>query len=275
MAEDFARVGASLWRVHAAIACRRVGPPSQPLDGRHMVPMTGTPCRIGRLQGWHWRDPNPALLSRVPEWAESGPGAGCHELARGRVWAWGGVVAKRYAASSMVRAGLRRCAALRAASAALRMPAGTSPAPILAVRLPRGASMLVMDLVRGQSMRDCWANEPACVRALPHFLATLHGARQFHGDLHPGNLIWTGQSWVLIDLDGMRSPLRNILWRRQALMQWARLLRKLEWDPRLEGLFAEYSGAVRTGWDVTAAWTQVVRLAREIEAARQAGNPGG
>jgi hypothetical protein len=131
---------------------------------------------------------------------------------------------------------LRTPRALRSARrhfACLPVP---SPRPLVAVaKNRRGPSLLVREFVAGKTLGELWGRDEASEAALPAFLAALRRLPQQHGDLHPGNLLWTGDRWVLLDVDGLRHGLH--LRRRVLFGQWLCLASRLSGEERMARLF--------------------------------------
>ena len=215
------------------------------------------------LEGALFGEVAPELVERLPAWAR-------RELADARplkapdVHRVGDLVLKYFAPP-------RGWARLRTAFPALRtarrhaelLPVPT-PRPVAAVRAAgRGESLLVSAFVEGPLLGEAWARDPAARAALPGFLASMRRARVLHGDLHPANLVFDGQGFTLLDVDGVRHR-RHRLARVEA--SWWALLRIHLGDD--EGLRAAHRAYARLfdedpapGWARVEARTDVL-LAR-------------
>lgn len=227
-----------------------------------------TPLAFERGRGWSWGQLEAELVGRLAAWAQHGPDAECEQYKPGRVWRWRDMVAKRYEGGIFERLHLRASAAARVARLALALPEGAAPLPRAVVELSNGCSLLVSEHVAGVSMLRAWREDGRCVRALPAFLAKVHAAGAFHGDLHPDNLLWSGERWVLLDLESLRHPLRALHRRSQILDQWARLHYRLKADPRVREAFGEYTRIARPGWDPERVWPEVLARVPALDAAR-------
>ena len=104
----------------------------------------------------------------------------------------------------------------------------------LATRFKRGRQVLsVTEYLSGPDLWCCWVHykhyalERDAISAFPVFMAQLHNFGLLHGDLHPGNLIWTGKAWALIDLESLRTRLKAHLNVSEVADQWARIYDKL------------------------------------------------
>lgn len=179
--------------------------------------------RAGDLSGWAWDEVPAELVRAFPEWLATGAPAGSELSAA--VFRAGGFAVKRFPAPS-VFGWLREPRAVRSARrhfACLPVP---SPRPLVALaRSRRDASLLVREYLEGRVLSELWGRDEASERELPAFLAALRRLPLQHGDLHPGNLLWTGECWVLLDVDGLRHGLH--LRRRVLLGQWICLAGKL------------------------------------------------
>jgi len=214
---------------------------------------------FGVLRGTCWGQVDPSLLERLCTWARNGPDAECIEFKPGRVWRWRDVVVKWFHDDLRVRIGLRSATAFRASAAAMAMPAGSAARPIAAFKVSRSSSVLVSEFVSGGDMYHAWQCDDRCIESFGVLMACLHSRGIHHGDLHPGNLIWTGDHWVLLDLESLRHRLRNLNPRRQAIAQWARVYVKLKRDPRVRDAFHVYCGLTRRRWETGADWDEIVR----------------
>lgn len=215
-----------------------------------------------------WPPADSELCARLAQWAEEGPDAECVEYKRGRVWRWRDVVVKRYCDGWLTRTGLRAPTAWRVARLGLALPDGAAARPLATLRWSRAISLLAAEFVPGRTMLDAWRSDAACVDALPLFMARLHDAGAFHGDLHPGNLLWTGARWVLLDLESLRHPLRTLRRRALAVDQWARLHYRLHEDLQVKAAFEEYLRIRAVPWDSDVAWREVLAQVPRLRALR-------
>jgi hypothetical protein len=201
-------------------------------------------------------------------------------LKEGRVWRLGAVVIKRYPAMGTLRGRLRMPHAVRAARAAQELGVERTPRALAAVwekgLLFAGASVLATEHVEGCDLhRALLAPDEAAQRAFPGFLADLHERGIHHGDLHPWQLLWNGERWFLLDLDGLRHPLRALRREHLELEAWARLLfygrvyRLPAAESSLERLFHRYLELRRPGHDPVHAWSSVRDLADRLALSRR------
>lgn len=230
----------------------------------------GRPYRLGALRGRAFAALAPELERALPGWlaGQEGPGSERMSAAAFRSGPW---TVKRFPAPS-VFGWLRAPRAVRSARrhfACLPVP---SPRPLVAVaRSRRGPSLLVREFVAGRVLTELWGRDEASEAALPGFLAELRRLPMQHGDLHPGNLLWTGARWVLLDVDGLRHGLH--LRARVLFGQWVCLASRLADEERVERLFQRTQELAR-GLDPTR-WEDLRRaLARRgPPGAKGAGTP--
>lgn len=217
---------------------------------------------LARARGFQYAEVDPDLLRRVPGWLRSGVVEGGEELRPGRVYRYGELLVKLYGRGHPLKDRFRRSRALRSADWHARALPIRTPRPLLAleVRCLGGVekALLVTDFVRGRTLPQMRAaDDPRLEVALDElagFLAAMHRARIFHGDLHPANLIWDGQAWVLIDLDALQ---RRRMSRRVILRQWRRLAAAMHADPRLRRCFFAYVRRAGWAWDAAADWDRL------------------
>jgi len=148
----------------------------------------------------------------------------------------------------------------------------------LPVRTPRplaafaggigSASLLVREYVAGALLAEVWAEDERADEDLALFLARMNRQGLFHGDLHPRNLLWSGE-WVLLDPDGLRHGLHD--WKRVLEGQWARFLVHLEGRERVERLFRRVAehGRALGGLPVEVDWTRVLAREGALRATRE------
>jgi hypothetical protein len=213
----------------------------------------GAPFAREGLRGRVFGPLDERLAAALAGWLEREiPGAERLSASAFRCEAW---TVKRFPAPS-VFGWLRPPRALRSAWRHFDCLPVPSPRPLVALaRNRRGPSLLVREFVSGRTLTEVWGRDEAAERALPDFLAALRRLPLQHGDLHPGNLLWTGTGWVLLDVDGLRHGLHR---RARVLAgQWLCLLGRLGTDGRAERLFRR-TQALAPGLDPTS-WEDVVR----------------
>jgi hypothetical protein len=186
------------------------------------------------LTGLAWGEVPEELARAFPEWLARGAPEGEVRLSAA-VFRAGGFAVKRFPAPS-VFGWVREPRALRSARRHFACLPVASPRPLVALaESRRSPSLLVREFLEGRVLAELWGRDEASERALPGFLADLRRLAMQHGDLHPGNLLWTGERWVLLDVDGLRHGLH--LRRRVLLGQWTCLAAKLTDEARVERLF--------------------------------------
>ncbi len=217
-----------------------------------------------------------ALLAAL----ELGQVTGGVELKPGRVWRLGEATIKLYRASGALRDRLRRPGAIRAARVARRVGVEATPRVLAAAWqsgfLRAGPSVLATEYVEGLDLGQILlAEDVRAFDAFPTFLADLHARGVHHGDFHPWQLLWDGERWVLLDLDGVRHPLRALRREHLELEAWGRLHFYARafvgsfTERSLAPLFARYYELRRPGRDVEVAWRQVEALAERFGRSRR------
>jgi Ser/Thr protein kinase RdoA (MazF antagonist) len=157
------------------------------------------------------------------------------------------------------------------ASAALHFvlaPIAT-PRPLLAldgVGPDRRGGLLVYEYADGRTLEALWGRDARAREALVALLGTLDERRIVHGDLHPGNLVWDGEAWTLLDLAGVRHGLHGLLRERARRRTWVRLLESLGDEQGVRDLHAAW--ARRRGLAAEARWRRVVGAHVPARAAR-------
>jgi hypothetical protein len=202
------------------------------------------------------------IEAALPAWI-AGDMRAAETLKVGRVWRSGAWAVKRYPRPKTLLARLRRPPALRTAELHFAIAPVRSPMPVCALRLPAEESLLVSEFVEGGFVHVLWSEDPEARAALPRFVADMHQAGVFHGDLHAGNMIWNGEAWYLIDLDGLRHRLRVLVPARRRLVidQWGRLLLSVKGRAGMRPLFEEYLVLMGLEWSRDEAWAAVEREA--------------
>jgi len=238
------------------------------------------PLELEGARGRVYRPLDAELEARLPGWVARGAFEGTETIKPGRVFRLGEHLVKRFPREPAPKRWLRPSPAERNARAHLGLGVRT-PRPELTLRGNRasglaGGSLLVGEFVRGSHLPELWDAEPDAVAAFAGFMATAHRAGVFHGDFHLWNVIWNGAEWVLLDLEGLRHPLRRLDRRRLVLDQWARVYWSLERDPRVRDLVDGYLDAAGLGWAAGRTWEEVVAREAELRRRRaEGGHPEG
>jgi len=228
-----------------------------------------TPLRFDGAEGWATRPLTDELVDALAAWAERGDLSAARPVKPGRVWRVGDVAIKRFDPRHGPIERLRPSPARRSAALHARIAPVRSPAPVAVLeRGGRGESLLASEFVEGGFLHELWESDPAALAALPAFMAGMHGAHVFHGDLHAGNMIWDGKDWFLIDLDGLRHPLRTLFPRQLILDHWGRLWFGVGRRPGMRPLFESYLDRMDLGWDRDDAWRAVEREAQRVKVIR-------
>jgi hypothetical protein len=225
-------------------------------------------------RGWAWIDVDEALGLDLARWIEERNVAGAEVLKAGSVFRRGGLVVK-FLPTPIGPFQLRRVPpAVRAARAHFTLQPLRSPRPLVALKADTRAGrvdLLVSEFVEGRPLDLVWAEDPRAREALPAVLAELRRRRIVHGDLHPGNLLWTGSSWVLLDLEAVRSGLHRIFApKRTALAQWARLLILTGDEEGLRRAHARWLELLGAGGEPRR-WKRVLAAAQRQRATRAIG----
>ena len=188
-----------------------------------------------------------------------------------RVWRIGEFVVKFSRSKGRLRDRLRSSPALRAALRARDLPVAT-PRPLLALETAGASSgqrlgVLVTEYVRGVLLEDCLRDDEYAMRRFTRFLAVLHRSGTIHGDFHWRNQIWSAErdDWFLLDLEGLRHPLRKLLPARLVVRQWARLCHCLRRSEELRPHFERFFDEARITGCPERAWRSVREHARGID----------
>jgi hypothetical protein len=130
---------------------------------------------------------------------------------------------------------------------------------------PEFRSVLVYEYAEGPTLHQLWKQgNPQAIGALPEFLGALYRTGVLHGDLHGRNLVWTGGSWLVLDLDSIRSGLHGLRRRKIWERTWARLLFDFEGAPEAQALYASFAQAAGLAGDPQSAWERILRRYRVI-----------
>ncbi|MSR61440.1 MAG: hypothetical protein EXS08_03185 [Planctomycetes bacterium] len=219
----------------------------------------GQPWRSGAgaaaLRGRVYAPLPRALAEAVPRWFAALAVPEGVALKAPEVQRVGGVVVKLFLQPSLF-GWLRAPRAVRSAERHFWCLPLRSPRPWIAVGRPFArASLLVREHVEGVLLRELAAPDARAEAGLATFLADMERHGVLHGDLHPRNLLWTGDEWVLLDVDGLRHGLHDR--ERVLVSQWARFVLHLG-DERVRELHRRAAG--RVAWDrVQARVTQMRR----------------
>lgn len=246
-------------------------------------PEPGFPSPLVLAQGTAHAARGEAYRALTPEWhahleraAREGTVEGATALKAPHVWRAGDWVFKFYAARGRAGPRLRDHRALRTARAHARILPVASPEPLAALAFARTANgcdgLLVSRFVAGRTLGDVWRSPrvPEEGReALARFLAAMDAHRVRHGDLHPGNLLWDGTTWWLLDLDGLRPPALPGLDHRLERDSWARLYFNLRLDPKFAEVHRQSLLEAGREAEAPAQWARIERRARAILASRK------
>jgi len=198
-------------------------------------------------------------------WLLSGAVSGGDEIKPGRVYGHGPWIVKMFTTGRRIRDSLRPVAAVRCARHHARLQCVRTPRPIATLQVPDGRSLVVLQRIHGRTLdRIVAAGEPEPTEAFVRMMVAMHRSRTFHGDLHPDQLIWDGHDWYLLDLDGLRHPLRALFRRPVIERQWARLGRSIPVE-HLERPFLRYLELAGWGWEPARAWQRVLRRRDALE----------
>lgn len=216
----------------------------------------------GAFRGFAYGGAPTELRDRAVAWLERGEERDDESIKPGRVWRSGPYAIKRFAPEAMVRLGLRASRARRNAQWHARLAPIRSPRPWIALDHRSGASLLVSEFVEGTFLAPLIALGGAPVAAFSAFLASMHRRGIFHGDFHLLNAIWNGSEWVLLDLEGLRHPLRSLRRRALAAEDWARVNTSLRGAPQVREAFEVYRTQIAPA--EPPAWSAVLACSRRL-----------
>jgi hypothetical protein len=228
-------------------------------------------------RGWAWVEVDDAFDADLRRWLATGEVAEGEELKRRKssVFRLGQIVVKFFRPDRSPFRALRPSPAVRAARRHFQLLPLRSSRPLVAVtaEIPGGqVDVLVGEFLEGEPLDRVWEHDAAARAALPEILAQLRRRRIVHGDLHPGNLLWTGTEWALLDLESVRGGLHRLFAPpRASRARWARLLLLLGDEAGLRAAHARYFELLRPGRDPGPAWERVVEEAEHQLARRKAG----
>jgi hypothetical protein len=229
----------------------------------------GRPWRHGALRGRAYGAVPAALAERAAAWL-AGDVQGLEPLRPPCVFRSGPLVVKRFPHASLFDR-VRAPRAVRAAELHFRCLPIPSPRPFLAASAGRGRpGLLLREFVDGKLLQTAWQADARAADALVPFLLRMHAHDILHGDLHPGNLIWTDGGWMLLDVEGVRHGLHSRA--RVVEGQWARLLAHLADEPGVRRAYDAYRRLAGAGSGraapADAEWTRIraeaERMAREF-----------
>jgi tRNA A-37 threonylcarbamoyl transferase component Bud32 len=140
-----------------------------------------------------------------------------------------------------------------------------TPRPLFALQdrvIGWSAAWLAMEYVDGAHVHEVLRSDEAALAALPSFMATMHRRGVLHGDLNVWNLLWNGNEWVVIDLDGIRGPLHRVRRRAIADQQWERLAGTLRDVEFTRPLYLRYLETMGESSEMSSRWTRIEERAR-------------
>lgn len=216
----------------------------------------------GGIRGFAYEGAPTELRERAVAWLEHGEGRGDEAIKPGRVWRSGPYAIKRFEPEAMVRLGLRASRARRNALWHSRLAPIRSPRPWIVLEQRSGASLLVSEFIEGSFLAPLITSNDAAVAAFPGFLAAMHRRGIFHGDFHLLNALWDGREWVLLDLEGLRHPLRSLGRRARAAEDWARVNTSLRGAPAVHAAFEAYRTLLPP--HAAPAWSRILARSRRL-----------
>lgn len=221
----------------------------------------GKPFRHGPWRGRSYPPWSEALLPRLEDWlAEPSPRGTV--VKPGVVWRCEDWAVKRFPAARPRF--WRSPPSILAAERFRTVWPIPSPRPWLALTHEDGRGLLVSDFIAGESFLDLFGRRSPGMDAFPAFMAEMHRHNVFHGDLNCQNMLWNGERWVLIDLDGLRTGLHR--WRRSHLIrrQWAQLYAFRDFSPAIRDSFWHYYELMHPGRSPEEDWHEVEARARAL-----------
>lgn len=220
----------------------------------------GRPWRSGDARGRAYAALPPELELALTGWLATLRVPEGVALKAPHVWRVGALVIKFFTQPSLF-GWVRAPRAVRSAERHFWALPLRSPRPMLAAGRGLGnPSVLVREHIEGRLLPEVFGHDESAEVELAAFLAAMEEHGIVHGDLHPRNLLWTGEEWVLLDADGLRHGLHDE--RRVRLGQWARLLVHLGDEARVARLFER--SAPGTGKRPRVQWAQVLARAARL-----------
>jgi len=230
------------------------------------------PIQIAGHRGFRYHELSPELLGLLPRWLRERHVDDGVDLKRGRVFRWKDLVVKFSPPSARFRDRFRPGSALRAAEwhAQLAPLAMAQPHLALEQRNLTGlhSQLLVSEFVEGVFLHEIFRDDPHAVGEYARFVAELHGRGFFHGDLHSLNLLWDGERWVLIDVEGFRGGLHRLRPARLVTQHWGLISSNLmgyaaATDEELRPIFDAYIAHSTLSLNVDKVWSDATRLASD------------
>lgn len=222
--------------------------------------LKASPLQVGGESGFRYAELDGETQTALETWVRERSVPDGEVIKLGAVYRWRDLLVKFSPPTDSLRDRFRANAAIRSVRAYERIAPIRSPKPIVAMAGPSG--LLVTEFVEGDFVERIWQSEPASMDRLVEFLAAMHEHHVFHGDFHAHNMIWSGEEWYLIDLEGLRHPLRTMFPKRLIEDHWARLHFCLGLAPELEGYFHRYLEIAALDWSPALAWKRVTELSR-------------
>ena len=221
---------------------------------------------VAGARGYRWGELPPDLERELPEWIRTSRVADGVEIKPERVYRWRDCVVKFTPARRGVRHALRSSAAIRSARLAEKLRGIRTPRPWVALDVPSEGGgrrgLLVTEFIEGRFIEEIWRGDPLAMERFVDLMVRMHRRRVFHGDFHFHNVIWNGEDWFLIDLEGIRQPLRTLKPRRLIEDHWARIHFCLALPDELRAHFERYLELAGLDWDPTEAWESVSARSR-------------
>lgn len=235
--------------------------------------MARTPLRFPNARGEAYVELGTAQRALLEQVARDGVVPDAVALKAPRVWRRDEWVFKLYPRRSGARR-LRLHPALASARAHAAILPVASPAPVAALafsgRSGPWSGMLVSRYVAGHTLAELWRGGTSGRAELARFLAQVRARGVWHGDLHPGNLLFDGRAWWMLDLDALRPRRFGWLAARGERECWARLHFNLWLDPALADV---HRAALREAGEealAEARWSAIARRAQALARERGA-----